>query len=385
MPAFEVIISIDNKPSKVRITAKSADEARRVMRRRGRVLSVRRKILPDFEFGLSPYERYVFLLKLSTMVRSKVSVGRALELMGDTFTGNIKRVAESMSARVNDGMHFVAALEQEKKSFPEGIIALIRSGFSAGNAGSALREAADFEHMMQNIRKGSMRDIWQGVGYFIVSVALTVATMEYFGPMVMGNSMFDTPGVDVSWIEDVGYIFMYLSIAILIAMAFMGFLGTLGRQLNPAAIDKFIAKIPFYSDLILAKNNYITFYKMALLVKSGVRIEETLAITAADVNRGSLKDDLERSLENVRKGRAWPLGMTTLDPTDRASLMSSSDREDISRTFHLMADQFRDLYVARLQTLGPALNLVAALFLSIASGLMFGLTILPMLMLSASM
>lgn len=385
MPVFNAIVSIDGISTKVSLVAKSEADARRSLLRRGRILSIKRKLLPDLEFGLTPYERYVFLLKVSTMIQAKVSMGRALELMSETFTGNIKRVSKNMSERVNGGMNFIAALEHERRSFPDSIVALVRSGFAAGNAGSALREAADFEQMMQNIQKGSMKDIWTGISYFVMATGLTVATMEYFGPMVMGNPMFDRPGVDVGWIEDVGNIFMWFSIGMLVVIAFLLFLGSIGRQISPTAIDKVIAKIPFYSDLILSKNNYITFYKMALLVKSGVRIEETLSITSTDIGRGSLKSDLKAALENVRKGKPWALAMGTLDPTDRASLMASSDREDIARTFRLMADQFRDLYIARLKTLGPALNLVAALFLSIASGLMFGLTILPMLMLSASM
>ena len=384
MPTFDAKVSVGGKATEISISAPSRQDALKQLKRRGRVISLKRQSLFDMRPGLSSYERYIFLVKLSTMIGSKVSMGKALELLASTFGGNIKRVSQTLSDRVNTGMNFVTALESEAKSFPGSIVALIRAGFAAGNTGSALREAAEFEKMMQSIRKGSLKEIWTGFGYFAAAGALTYGTMEYFGPMVTGNPMFAAAGVSTQWIEDIGYIFMYLNLGILAILTVMGFFGTIGRLASPKAADLIIAKIPFYSDLILAKDNYITFYKLALLIKSGVRIEEALEITSADMSDGGLKADMVRSLEYVRKGKPWPHGMETLDPTDRASLLASSDREDIARTFQLMADQFRDLYIARIGTLGPMLMILSALFMSIASALMFGLTILPMLQLAAN-
>lgn len=384
MPVFVAKVSVGSVTSQVSVTADSRAEAERILRRRGRIISLRREGVFDLRPGLTPYERYMFLTKLSTMVASRVPMGRALDLMGETFTGNIRRVSRLLSDRVNSGMNFVTALEAERKSFPPSLLALIRSGFAAGNTSSALREAAEFERLMQQIRKGSMREIWTGIGYFAASAGLTVATVEYFGPMVTGNAMFNTPGVDTGWIERLGVVFMWVNLALLGLIGLFAFMGTVGRRLSPAIIDRVIARIPFYADLVLAKNNYVTFYKLSLLVSSGVRIEETLAITASDTGPGALRADLLRSLENIRKGRPWAVGMETLDPTDRASLLSSSDREDVARTFRLLADQFRDLYIARMQALAPGLNILAALFMSIASAILFGLTILPMLQLAAN-
>lgn len=384
MPVFIAKVSVGGRTTQVTLTAANRSEAERQLRRRGRVLSVKRQGPFDLQPGLSPHERFTFLVKLSTMVASKVSMGKALELMSEAFTGNIRRVSKSLSEKVNSGMNFITAIEEERKSFPPSLTALIRSGFAAGHASNALREAAEFEQLMQSIRKGSMKEVWTGIGYFAASAGLTVATVEYFGPMVTGNPLFQTPGVDTAWIERFGVMFMWLNIALLAVMGFMIFMGTIGRLAHPAVIDRIIARIPFYADLILAKNNYITFYKLSLLVSSGVRIEETLEITAADIGPGALRADVRRSLELIRKGRPWATGMETLDPTDRASLLASSDREDVARTFRLLADQFRDLYIARMKTLGPALNILAALFMSIASAILFGLTILPMLQLAAS-
>jgi general secretion pathway protein F len=382
MPVFEGKVSVGGKTERVVLTAKSRKDAERILRRKGRVVQLKRQGLFDLDQGLTPHERYTLLLKLSTMLASKVPLGKALTLLADTFGGKIRKVSRSLADKVNNGMQFAAALESEGKSFPSSTVALIKAGLAAGNTSSALREAAEFEHMIQGIKKGSVKEIWTGVGYFSAAAGLMIGTMEYFGPMVTANPMFTKAGVDNQWIEDVGYIVMYINIAILVMIGFLGFMGTAGRLAAPASMDRVIARVPFYSDLVLAKNNYVTFYKLGLLVQSGVRIEESLMLTAADSPRGALRSDIERALELIRKGLPWADGMKTLDPTDKASLLASTDREDIARTFRLLADQFRELYMARVRTLAPMLNLLAALFMSIASAILFGLTILPMLQLA---
>jgi general secretion pathway protein F len=114
-----------------------------------------------------------------------------------------------------------------------------------------------------------------------------------------------------------------------------------------------------------------------------VRIEESINLTWESCPRGALRTDLWRALTAVRNGRSWGQSMQTLHPTDRAALSSSTDREDVARTLDVLATQYRDIYVQRISSFAPALQIVAALFMSLASAVLFGLTILPMLQLSA--
>lgn len=386
MPAFEVRIASARGNQTLTVSAKNRDEAERIMKRRGRIVQIRRKGLFDMQPGLSSQERYIFLLKLSTMTGSRVPLGRALDLIATTFRGNIRRVAASLNEKIQQGMQLVAAMETESKSFPGSLVALVRAGLAAGNTATALREAAEFELMIQSIRKGSVKEIYAGIGYLIAAAGLTVATMEYFGPMVTENPMFrNQPGVDIELMEAFGYFVMWSNIALCILVLLFGFFGTAGRQLAPGIADKIIARIPYYSDMILAQKNYVVFYKLGLLIESGVRVEDSLRLAWEDCPRGALREDLRRALDFIQRGRPWAEAMETMDPTDRASLMASTDRLDIARTFRLLADQFRDLYLARVKAAAPAINMTAALYMTAGSIVLFGLTILPMLQLAASM
>src|SRR3546814_18982858 len=111
----------------------------------------------------------------------------------------------------------------------------------------------------------------------------------------------------------------------------MFWLGTIGRRIIPNAADAVILKIPYYKDLILARNNYVTLYKLSLLIRAGVRIEEAISLTEEGSQAGDLRSDLRRELTAVRSGRPWAGAMRTRHQTDRDDLAPSSDRQDIER------------------------------------------------------
>jgi len=168
-------------------------------------------------------------------------------------------------------------------------------------------------------------------------------------------------------------------------MLLLVLVASIGRRIAPIHADKLIMKIPYYKDLVLSKNNYIVLYGLALLVKSGVRTEEALRLSAEAAPKGALRRDLTNAMTAVKSGRDWAPEMVTLHPTDKAALLSAADRTQIAITLNTLAGQYRELYGQRLATLVPLINLVAALFMSLAGGILFAESILPMLMASKNM
>ena len=114
-------------------------------------------------------------------------------------------------------------------------------------------------------------------------------------------------------------------------------------------------------------------------------MEEALRLSAEGAPRGALKNDLIKASAAVKNGKPWPKMMDTLHPTDKAALMSAPDREQIANSLDVLSTTYRELYGQRIASFVPIVNLLAALFLSIAGGLLFGQSILPMLMASQNM
>lgn len=369
------------------IEAKDLAQAKMIAQRKGTLMNVKKgKGNSIFDPKLTPVERQVFLQRFATMLRSKVGASAALDVIRTSFTGTIKRTAAKMLKYMEAGDDVMAAIEKiGPPNFPETMIALIKAGSRSGEIWRALLDAVEFEREMMRVKKSSGAGIWPGVIGFVSAAGITLGTKFYFAPKMMESDFFKTTQdkMDLSLIDLMtnvtGYSMLFLTIIFLILL----FLSSVGKQIMPSLSDKIIMKIPFYKDLILARNNYTVLYGLSLLVKSGVSMEHSLQLSANTAPKGSLKDDLIRAVNAVKKGQPWSNAMLTLHPTDKAALAISESKEQIANTLDALAFQYRENYARVVGSFGPTLQLVAAVFLVLSGGILFGYTILPILQVSA--
>lgn len=386
MPLYEGKVKTRaNRVRSIEIQARNKDEAMDHINKMGRVVTFRRKFAMDLRTGLSPADRQIFFTRLSAMLSSRVGTSDALMLMRDTFTGKIQEVSSRLLNYVESGDDLAAAFERiGNPDFPEATVALIKAGSRSGETWRAIKDAAEFEYQLHNVKKGAAKGLWTGIGSFIGAGLMTVGSTLYVGPKIMESDLIKAANkdgaVNIDWINDIAFFVGYLMAALMVVGVLFWLLASVGRSLTPVKADKLILRVPFYKDLVLARNNFVVLYGLALLIKSGVRTEEALRLSADSAPKGALKADLTGAMNAVKTGRQWPKTMQTLHPTDKAALMSATDREQVASTLDTLANQYRELYAQRLSSFVPIINLLAALFMSIAGGLLFGQSILPMLM-----
>ena len=369
----------------IEIVAADEQTAMNLGRRQGRVLSVTKVRQYMFAKVLSPADRYTFFIRLSSMLASKVGTSDALKLMRDTFTGKIREISSRLMDLVESGEDLAGAFSKiGQPDFPEATTALIQAGSRSGETWRAIKDAADLEQQLAGVKKGATGGLWMGVGSFIFAGLTTVASTVYVGPKIMGSSMIKAAAanggaINMHWVTATGNFIGYtMGILLVLGLVLWGF-AVAGRKIAPVKADKLILKIPYYKDLVLARNNYITLYGLSLLVKSGVRTEEALRLSATTAPAGALRNDLVNAQTAVKKGKPWAGALSTFHATDRAALMSSVDREQVFNTLDQLARQYRDLYAQRLASFVPALNLLSALFLSLSGAILFGESIFPLL------
>ncbi|MCZ7861608.1 type II secretion system F family protein [Agrobacterium salinitolerans] len=385
MALYIVKVMTEDGIRTTRVEAPDDSSAERIASRKGTVISKKRQMSTDLSRGMSANERNTFMLRLSSMIGSKMAASAALKLIGETFSGKIKQCAIQMGERINQGMNLADAIAADTKNFPPATAALVKAGVAGGETWKALREAADFEYMITGIQKGAMKDIAAAIGTFFIAFGLMIMTVYYLGPTVTENPIFkNNPNIDVYWPKLIGHILVWVMGIKAVVFLIFAWIGTAGRMISPDQADKLILKIPYYKDLVLSRNSYVVLYKLALLVKSGIRIEECLALTADGSPKGAMRTDMYRALAFIRQGKNWANGMETLHPTDRAALSCSTDRTDTARSLDMLATQYRDLYMSRIKSFAPVMQTMAALYMSIAGAEMFFLTMLPMLQFSAS-
>lgn len=391
MPVYEGKVKVrGNRMRSIEIQARNQDEARASIARMGRVVTFKRKFSMDISRGMTPGDRQIFFTRLSAMLASRVGTSDALMLMRDTFTGKIQEVSARLLNYVESGDDFAAAVERVgNPDFPEATTALIKAGSRSGETWRAIKDAAEFEYQLANIKKGASKGLATGIISFIMAGALTLGSTFYVGPQIMSSPLIKGANahgaVNIDWINTTAVVMGYIMAVIMVIALGFWLLASVGRRVMPVQADKLILKVPYYKDLVLSRNNFIVLYGLALLIKSGVRTEEALRLSAEGAPRGALRTDLVNAMTAVKTGRPWPKVMQTLHPTDKAALMSATDREQVANTLDTLANQYRELYGQRLASFVPIINMIAALFMSIAGGILFGQSILPMLMASEGM
>ena len=216
---------------------------------------------------------------------------------------------------------------------------------------------------------------------------MLVVSVFYIGPKVMNMGLLkdNADKVDNTLTNVVSYASGGFIMFVMIVFAAFFWLATVGRRFWPTTADNIIAKIPYYCELVLAQENYTNLYRLSLMVRSGVRMEEALKTAHESCRRGALKQDFNRAQIALKAGQKWASGMTILHPTDRAALMLAADRDQIATNLNNIAAQYNSIYKQRIGTFTPTLKLMAALAMSLSGFVLFAQTTLPLLQLSANM
>lgn len=391
MAKFEAKVVVKgNQVRTVEVQAKDEAEAMREIKRMGRVVSVKKRAGMELAGGLTPGDRQIFFTRLSSMLSSRVGTSSALQLLRDTFPGRISQVSGRLLNYVQGGMDLPDAFERiGSPDFPSATVALIKAGSRSGETHRAIKEAADFEYQLHIIKQGASKGIFSGAFGFVAAFGMTAGSHFYAMPKIMDSPLIKGANkrgdINIDLINVAAEATLWVMGLLLVITLMLWGLATLGRLVMPAAADKVILRIPYYKDLVLSRNNFIVLFGLSLLIKSGVRIEESLRLSGENAPRGALRSDLFAANAAVTKGRPWPDAMKTLHPTDKAALSCATDREQIAQTLGTLATQYRELYGQRLASFVPALNLISAVCLSISGAIVFGQTILPMLMASKAM
>jgi len=386
MPLFTVrIVSGEGVIRNQEIEASSLELARYHAERLGQVLTIKKKFNIDLSIGMSTPERHNFLRRLSAMMSGNMSVVEALRVIALSYRGRIQKAAKGLLGRLEAGMEFDEAITVDYKNFKPATSALIRAGIQTGDTRQALDSAVEFEQLMSKVAKGAYKHFLWAFVAFTVAFAITYYTIYYFAPMILDNPMIkNNKAIDVKYAEIFSHVLLWvMGIKLAVFTAFL-LLGTVVRAMVPNLADKIILKIPHYKDLVLSRHNYVTLYKLALMIGSGMTTADTLRFTEFEAPKGALKTDLKRARRFLDEGKVWANALESLDVTDRAALATATDEKDAARTLNALAVQYRDLYIGKINSFGPAIEFTSALYLVAATVSLICLTVIPTMQLTAS-
>lgn len=366
----------------VLVVGNSESEARRQAGNEGTVISIKRSKKALLKTGMSRNERFVFLMRLSTMIGSKFPVSEALKLMMSSFGGKIREAAKTALPQVMRGVPLGDALSSDVRNFPGSIGLLIKTGSASGDTAGALREAAEFERLIGEASRGAMFAILRSFLYMFLALGLLVVNQYVIIPKMFSSSIMKmAKETDFSQWETMGLVAMWITIIIMLILCGLVALATFGRRIAPDKVDGVILKMPIMRDIVISQDNYIGLYRMSLLVRANVPMNEALASCAESTRPGALREDFKRAYAGLKRGEKWAKYMMTLHPTDRAALMLMPDVDELSKNLNYMAEQSKTLYLQRLAVISPVMDILSATLISIAGFIVLVVTTVPQLQL----
>lgn len=380
---YKAIVKTPKGNKSAWIEAPNEAIARQRLRGQGVVLLLKKKGKGrKLSGGMSYGKRQIFLSRLAAMLGSGIGASEALNLMKVTFKGVVSDTSSALLDRLEVNSSLPEAMRYlGPKIMPRTTVAMIEAGSHAGDSSVALRDAMEFERTMHIVKKESGKGIWQAIFSFIIALIFILGTVFGFLPYMMESQlmqMMDDKSM-MEATETFSYAVGYVMGGVFLIFVALALLGTIGRKIMPERVDRIILKIPYYSDLVLARTNFIAFYGLSLMVKTGVSMEASFRLLSETTPPGALKNDFVKAERAVKRGQPWANEIRTLEATDRAALGAAQDRKQIANAMSNISTQYRDIYGERMAAFVPVIQGISAVCLLLSGLIMFGLTILPMM------
>ncbi len=260
-------------------------------------------------FGrVSSVDKLLFIRHLAIMLRSGLSLGEALQIVAEqTNSKRLQSIIGQLIRDVSNGMTLADAMRRHTRIFTSIMTGMIDVGESSGTLeenldyiGTELEK--DYE-LRRKIRSAMLYPIIVLSATLVLGIGLSIFIL----PRLV--QLFSTFRVELPAITSV-----FLSIAnflITYGWYLVGGLAVLiiawraTARLEPVrrVLDHIYIRLPIFSHLIINAQLARITRILSLLLKSGITINESLAITGNAVENLLYRDELSMAKEGVQKGK----------------------------------------------------------------------------------
>lgn len=259
----------------------------------------------------------VFTKQLAAIVESGLTLTTGINILIQQSTPSVKIVLEEILHDLESGKSFAQALEKHPKSFDKSYIYLVQAGESSGSLDIVLNRLADTMENQDEFRGKVTGALIYPAVVLVVMIGVVVIMMtmvipklievfEEFGAdlplptkILMGMSKFFT---DYWWV-------MLSGIAVIVAVFWVWYQNPDAQRI----VDRFLGKVPIYGNL--SRKVTLTNYTqtLAMLVRSGVPLVESLSLACESVNSIVLRDHFREIQEKVEKGISFGTAIEAYD------------------------------------------------------------------------
>lgn len=261
-------------------------------------------------FGVPLKEKILFLRNLKVMLDSGISLPEALQkISGYVKNKKLKLAISDMKEKVVKGKKLSEAISYHKDIFPNLYYTMIKAGEESGNLGNALESIliqTEREYELTSNIKGAM--IYPAV-IIMTMIGIGVIMLVFVVPSL--SNMFESLGVElpqttktIIFIGDLFLSYWYLFVIMLGVLAFFAkkTLFSSAKEGKGPLVSKMLLRIPLVSNLMKSILVARFVRMLAILLKAGVSLVESLEIIKDTLDNYYYKKAIEDAKEKVQKG-----------------------------------------------------------------------------------
>jgi type IV pilus assembly protein PilC len=251
----------------------------------------------------------VFSRQFATMINSGLSLLRSLYILTEqTENKALAKIVDEVRQDVEKGASLSQALSRHPKAFNRLYIAMVRAGETGGVLDSVLLQLASTIEKQVELRGKIKSAMTYPVAVFALVILIVTAMLLFIVPMFkdlyadLGGTL-PLPTRILLWVSAVVVKFFPLVILAQVASVFV-FKRWIQTDKGRAAFDRFKLKIPVFGKLV-HKTALTRFSRtLAVLLRSGVPILESLEITSETVGNTVMSKAVKDVQAGVKQGEA---------------------------------------------------------------------------------
>jgi type IV pilus assembly protein PilC len=262
-----------------------------------------------------------FTRQLAVFMRAGIPIMEALEVITEeTQNKMLKNVLLDMIDSLRAGDTFAAAAAVHPEAFPNFYVGILESAELTGNLDVVLNQLADYIDRDQKARaKVTAALIYPAVVAcmsVVVVIVLAVFVMPRFEvffkslnaklPLVTRMLLNATSFIGHNWYFELAFVIFVVG----------GFITLRRTAKGKAVLDKLILKVPVIGDLTETAIVERTCRVLASMLRAGVDLPRSMAVTADSANNAVYKKALEGVREAMMQGQglSGPINLTELFP-----------------------------------------------------------------------
>lgn len=327
----------------------------------------------------------VFYGQLASLLRSGVSMMRALTVLGDQATDkNLKVVLQDIKSRVEDGEPLGNAMARYPRVFSDMGVNMVKAGSEGGFLEDALDRVGSFTELQEDLKGKTVSSMAYPAFLFVVgSVVITILIVFFvpkFDPLFARlRAKGEMPAMTDALLSFSLFLQTY---GLFIVAAFAGVILLLRYQLQTEegkmTFDKLKLRVPVLGNILMNLSVARFCRVLGTLLGNGVPILRSLEISRAAAGNRLLSQSIGEASENIRSGEslASPLRSSGYFPQTVVEMISVAEESNslesvlpnIAETLEKRTFRRLDLFVRLLEPL--MLLVMAALVLIVVMALL---------------